>query len=118
MKLTSYLCSSVFICGYISSASAADFPMPAMPDIPDKTFTITDYGAKPDGTTDSTDAVKKAIAAAKEAGGGKVVVPAGKFLTGPFTLISKLDLHLEKGATLLLINDVPTYPKEPDTYTD
>src|SRR5262249_14629927 len=52
------------------------------PTFPKKDFTITDYGAKGDGTFDNTAAFAKAIAACNAAGGGRVVVPAGKFLTG------------------------------------
>ena len=38
--------------------------------------------------------------ACHNAGGGKVVVPQGTFYTGPITLLSHVNLHIEKGATL------------------
>jgi polygalacturonase len=88
-----------------------DDPMPEVvqPTIPDKTFKITDYGAKGDGTTYCTDAIKKAISACSAAGGGMVEVPAGKYLTGPFTLASSLDFHLDDGATILISDKMTDY---------
>src|SRR5205809_231688 len=58
------------------------------PTIPANTFNIADYGAVPDGKSLNTQAIIKAIDACKSAGGGTVVIPAGKFVTGPFDLIS------------------------------
>ncbi|HKI68264.1 MAG TPA: glycosyl hydrolase family 28-related protein, partial [Verrucomicrobiae bacterium] len=52
------------------------------PHFPARDFLITKYGAVGDGTTDCTKAFSEAIAACNQAGGGRVVVPAGTFLTG------------------------------------
>src|SRR4051794_25710691 len=81
------------LAGAAPAADSAAAPSVPRPQIPDRTFAITDYGAKPDGATMNTAAIAKAIAACKAAGGGVVVVPAGKFLTGPLTLASKMDLR-------------------------
>src|SRR5690606_1904789 len=59
-----------------------------VPKFPEKDFKIMDYGAKGDGGTDNTEAIKNAITACNEAGGGKVIIPKGKFLTGPIHLKS------------------------------
>jgi len=40
---------------------------------------VRDFGARPDGTVDSTDAINRAIAAAGRCGGGAVFVPAGTY---------------------------------------
>lgn len=73
-----------------------------MPDIPARDFVITAYGAKPDGVSDARPAIQAAIAAAKEAGGGRVVIPKGNWLSdGPIHLASRIDLHVDEGATLL-----------------
>ena len=63
-------------------------------------FNVLDYGAHPDGSTNSTEAFQSAIQAAKSAGGGTVFVPAGNYVTGPIELVSDLVLHLDAGATL------------------
>jgi polygalacturonase len=71
------------------------------PRFPRRWFDITDYGAVGNGSTDCTQAVKAAISACHEAGGGHVVVPAGRFATGPIHLLSNVDLHVTAAATLL-----------------
>src|SRR5690606_38991772 len=73
-------------------------------------FLITDFGAIADGQTKNTAALKKAIEACSEAGGGRVVVPEGTFLTGAIYLESNVNLHLLKGSTLLFSRDSSDYP--------
>jgi len=64
------------------------------PQFPGRDFDITRFGAVPDGKTDCTAAIVKAIDACVESGGGHVVIPGGEFLTGPIHLRSNVDLHL------------------------
>lgn len=80
--------------------SAAENVKPVRPKIPELRFVLTDFGAAGDGRTLNTEAFRKAIAAVKKAGGGKLIVPAGTFRTLPFTLCSNLELHLESGAMI------------------
>ena len=63
----------------------APFPMPAvaLPQFPGKDFPLTDYGATGNGQTLNTTAFQQAIKACASAGGGRVIVPAGEWLTGP-----------------------------------
>ena len=63
-------------------------------------FNVLDYGAHPDGSTNSTEAFRSAIQAAKAAGGGTVFVPAGNYVTGPIELVSDLVFQIDAGATL------------------
>ena len=79
------------------------------PKFPNRTFDITKYGAINGGTTKCTDAIREAIKACNAAGGGHVVVPAGTFLTGAIHLLSNVDLHVEKGATLAFSQDPNDY---------
>ena len=78
---------------------------PALPSIPSFTVTLTEYGAVGDGITDNTLVFEKALSSLKKAGGGHLVVPAGIFLTGPVVLGDRVDLHLERGAMILLSPD-------------
>ncbi|MEE3226352.1 MAG: glycosyl hydrolase family 28-related protein, partial [Bacteroidota bacterium] len=71
----------------------------------DSVFNINEYGAVADGTTLNTEAFKAAIAACNQAGGGKVLVPKGTYLTGPIHLKSNVNLHLEADAEVLFTTD-------------
>ena len=75
-----------------------------------KDFLVTAYGAKGDGVTKNSEAFKKAIAACNANGGGRVVVPAGKFLTGAIYLKSNVNLHLKDNAIILFSRDPKDYP--------
>jgi len=70
------------------------------PKFADKDFDITKYGAVADGKTLCTKAFVKAIEACSKAGGGRVVVPKGEFLTGAIHLKSNINLHVSEGAVL------------------
>jgi len=70
------------------------------PVFPKRDFLITKFGAKAGGLQDCSAALKQAIAECHKAGGGNVVVPEGIFLTGPVHLLSNVNLHLSRGATL------------------
>ncbi len=104
------LCSifSFSLCFALSAATSAK--PPALPKIPAKTFNIMQFGAVGDGKTLNTGALQKAIETAAAAGGGIVLVPEGKFLTRPFTLTSRINLQLAKGATILISDELKSYP--------
>ncbi len=86
-----------------------DMPLLEVPVFPDSDFVITAYGAEEGGSADCTRAIADAVAACHEAGGGRVVVPAGRWLTGPVHLKSYVDLHIEEGATLVFKGDPESY---------
>jgi len=94
----------------------APFEMPQLqrPAFADRTFDIRDYGAVtcPWGSADkrkSTAAIRKAIEACHEAGGGKVLIPKGDWLTGAIHLKSNVNLHLAEGAVVHFSNDLADY---------
>lgn len=74
------------------------------------TFNIADFGAKADGKTVSTKAIQRAIDACAAAGGGTVLVPAGRFVTGSLFLKSNVTFDVSGGATLLGSEDLSDYP--------
>lgn len=76
----------------------------------DKTYNINDFGAVADGKTLNTAAFAKAIKACSENGGGKVLVPNGKYLTGAIHLESNINLHLEDKAEILFSLNPKDYP--------
>lgn len=93
---------------------AAPFTMEQLtrPSIPEQQFNIRDYGAEemdgPDGPR-ITEAVRDAIAAATEAGGGTVVIPAGNWLSGPIHLHSNINLHVQRNAEVFFTTDPEDY---------
>jgi len=76
----------------------------------DKTYNVKDFGAVADGKTSNTLAFEKAIKECTKNGGGKVVVPNGKYLTGPIHLESNVNLHLEDQAEILFSTNSKEYP--------
>ena len=88
------------------------FEMPEVnaPQIPDRQVNLRDYGAVGDGIVLNTEAFAKAIDALSSQGGGRLVVPAGVWFTGPVVMKSNIDLHLEMGAVILFSADEALYP--------
>ena len=94
----------------------APFEMPQLkrPVFADRTFNIVDYGAVPCKWEDtekrkSTDAIAQAIKACHESGGGRVLIPAGDWLTGAIHLKSNVNLHVAEGAVIHFSNDLADY---------
>ncbi len=87
------------------------FEMPAIKQtsFPERDFNILDFGATGDGHTLNTRAINRAMEAAASAGGGRVVIPRGIWLTGPIRLKSNINLHLEAGALVLFSSDLKEY---------
>ena len=67
---------------------------------PNREYNILDFGAVPNSTELASEAINNAIIACNQNGGGVVIVPKGEFLTGPITLKSNVNFHLERGAVV------------------
>ena len=85
----------------VASIQTTSFPARDVP--------ITLYGAINNGVNDNTTAIGRAIEACAAAGGGRVVVPPGRWRTGGIRLLSNVNLYVEAGATLLFSTDPADY---------
>ena len=81
----------------------APFPMEPICEYiyPERDYVITDFGAVADTMHVNTEAIKQAVQACSKAGGGRVVIPAGEWVTGPIHLANNVNLHLKKDAVVL-----------------
>lgn len=73
-------------------------------------FNISDFGAKPDGITNNTAAIQRALDSCASVGGGEVLVPKGVFVSGTIFLRDNVTLYLDKMAVLQGIPDERAYP--------
>src|SRR5580658_490504 len=109
MKRREFLALGLAIPAFGADEQADTLKRIKAPQFPEREFDISKFGAVEGGKKDSTEAIAKAIAACAAAGGGRVVVPAGVFLTGAIHLKSGVNLHLTKDATLLFSRDPKQY---------
>ena len=77
------------------------------------TLDVREFGAKGDGTTDDTAMLQAAILSCPE--GGRVLVPAGNYVSGPLFLKSRMTLEIAAGATILLETDRTRFPILPES---
>jgi hypothetical protein len=84
-----------------------------------------DYGAVNDGKTITTKAIQRAIDDCAAKGGGTIVFPSGKYLSGTLYLKNNIILSLKAGAELLgssNLDDYPStlshFPSYADNYTE
>jgi polygalacturonase len=78
-----------------------------------QTLDVTRFGAIGDGKTLNTRALQTAIDSCAKQGGGTVLFPAGRFLTGTLNLRSNITLELSNGAVLLGSDNINDYSTEP-----
>ncbi len=82
------------------------------------TYDVLDYGAAGNGVRNDADAIQAAIDACHHAGGGTVLLPAGRvFRSGSIELLSRVELHVERGAVLRASEDVADYTHRRDSAT-
>lgn len=87
-----------------------DMPVLSTPSFPKNEVMITDFGGVGDGICLNTAAFEKAISHLSKKGGGRLVIPAGVWFTGPIELKSNINLHLEDRAIILFSPDKDLYP--------
>jgi hypothetical protein len=81
-----------------------------------QTYNILDFGAQVGPDFNNTAPINEAIKKCSESGGGKVLIPKGKFITGTIHLLSNVNLHLENGAVLVGSLDMSHYNLMPEGY--
>ena len=79
------------------------------PRIPDYTVHIKDYGALADGLSDNTEIFNRVLKEVARRGGGRVVVGAGVYRTGPIHLQSRVELHMDAGAVVYFSRNFDDY---------
>ena len=104
-------------CGNASSASrepnndnqeiSRDVPQPVIPAL---SVSLADFGGVGDGVALNTDAFARAIGQLSQKGGGRLLVPAGIWFTGPIGLESNIELNLDKDAIIVFSTDQDLYP--------
>ncbi len=80
------------------------------PRFPSREFNIEKFGAVGNNKTDCTRAFRRAIETCHAAGGGQVTVADGQYMTGAIRLLSGVNLHVAKGATIRFLRDPLAYP--------
>ena len=94
-RITAILCCLILSCATLLAAD----------------FDVRKFGAKGDGTTKNTVAIQKAIDACTKAGGGRVVLMDGVYMTGPIQLKDGVNLYIDGTAKLLASPDIADYPE-------
>ncbi len=82
----------------------------ALPDIPRRSVCLADFGGVGDGVALNTEAFAQAIDALVQRGGGRLIVPAGIWRTGPIALQSRIELYLDADALVVFDPDRDLYP--------
>jgi polygalacturonase len=81
-------------------------------------YNVRDFGAAGDGATLDTAALNRAIDTCTKAGGGTVVLPPGRYLTGTVQLKSHVTFEIQAGATLLGSENPDDYPATRSAWGD
>lgn len=94
-----------------SAAGQESLSLPAFdpPRFPGRVFDVREQGAVGDGIHDCTRAINGAVEACAQAGGGRVLIPKGRWLSAAIHLQSNVELHIATGATLEFIPDPARY---------
>ncbi|HWR37437.1 MAG TPA: glycoside hydrolase family 28 protein [Clostridia bacterium] len=102
--------AAAFAASPFGGATSAPRTVKGQKSTPNYIFNVVDYGAVPDGKTLSTKAIQNAVDDCGKAGGGKVLVTPGVFLSGPIFLRSNVEFEILAGATILASPNFDDYP--------
>ena len=82
----------------------------------DKIYNIVKFGAVGNGIYLNTKAINQTIIECNKNGGGTILIPKGKFLTGTIKLLSNVSIKLESGAEIIGSKNISDYMIMPDGY--
>ena len=100
-----HYCMHLAVCALLFAV----FALPLSAQLPG-VFDVTQHGAVGDGQTVNTKAIQAAIDACAQGGGGSVVFPAGRYVSGTVFLKDNVRLELASGAVLLGSTNLTDYP--------
>lgn len=81
----------------------------AVTNIQARDFNILDFGARNESLNNAL-AIQAAIDSCSFSGGGRVVIPAGNYVTGTLIMKDNIELHVSGGAVLLGSKNIKDYP--------
>ncbi|WP_068079544.1 glycoside hydrolase family 28 protein [Novosphingobium rosa] len=84
---------------------------PAATSLEQRSVSVVDFGAQPDGRMLCTTAIQTAIDHLAQSGGGTLIIPQGTFLSGALFLKPKVHLYLERGSVLKCTTDMANFPR-------
>lgn len=76
-------------------------------------YNILDYGSKKDSSFLSSEAINQAITDCSANGGGRVVIPAGKYKSGTILMKDYVELYFEPGSYLYASIDPKDICRQP-----
>ena len=115
-RALTFLCSAIALLGACNAYNDLYKDLPfemsevQAPRIPSRSVNLLDFGGVPDGATLNTSAFADAINKLSELGGGRLVVPAGIWRTGPIGLQSRIELCIDRNAIIVFDPDQDLYP--------
>ncbi|HEY4205796.1 MAG TPA: glycosyl hydrolase family 28 protein [Puia sp.] len=110
--MSPYRFYSVYLFILVGLIAGCWFPASGQGPAGTRNFDIRNFGAVADTTRLSTVAINRAIETCSGAGGGRVVIPAGRYKSGTITLLDNVELYLERGAVLYGSTQHADYPRQ------
>jgi polygalacturonase len=111
MRFSSFCCATLALAALTGCTATLTPTAPAAQVSPAKrSWNVRDFGATGDGMTSDTKALQLALDTCAISGGGEVIVPGGRYLTGSVQLGARTTLRIEPNAVLIGSGDPADYP--------